>query len=379
MNNTKKKFTVPTTLGIASVWFGTHMGPGTASGAQVKSFYSIYGKLGIFTPILAMSLLGLAIYFALEYSRINEIHDFKTFTNKFFHPYEKVFGAFFEITFIAICLLSPGVCIATGAKLLQQSIGLNMWVGTAIIASLSLILAIYGSNLIKIASTFLTFGILAILASVVVLGINSSAADIAYNWANTSTTEVSVWGAIVSALAYCGFQATGNIANCISVSDGLNSRADSIKTAVFGTIINTALVISIAVMIYGFQPDSVKDLLPNYYIINQLGKPFLNVFYILLVTMAALSTIITLVFSALARYGKFIKIKNEKVRNIVFVLIMLTLDIIVSSLGITTIINVGFKYLGYLSVPFVVFPIIFVGLRKSKSLENKNLATNYKI
>ncbi len=369
----EKKSIIPAYIGIASVWFGTHVGPGVASGKQIVSYYASYGKLGFFTPIIAMALLGLAIYFALEYSRVNEIHDFRSFTNKFFHPYEKLFSTFFEICFLVTSLLAPGLCIATSAQLLEQLFGLNIWVGTVAVVIISVILVIYGANLVKAASTGLTGGILAILIIIVALGVKAGSGTIVANWNNTSFTDFPIMSGIWAAISYAGFQSTGIIGNCISVSDGLRSRRDSIKTAALGTFLNAMMLSMIALVIYAFQPESINSLLPNFYIVQQLRIPVFETVYVLFVIMASLSTIITFAFSLVVRFGKkellVKRIKNERNRNLLIVLIMLILDVIVSTFGIAQIINIGYKYLGYFSIFVVMFPFILVGIKKSKQMD----------
>ncbi len=365
----KKKSAVPTFVGIAAVWFGTHAGPGVASGKQVASYYSSYGKIGIFTPIIAMVLLGLAIYFALEYSRQHEIHDFKTFTNNFFHPYEKLFGAFFEVTFLVTSLLAPGLCIATSARLFEQYFGLNVWIGTILMVVISVILVVYGAELVKAVSTALTVGILVVIGLIVLLGINANSGAISENWVNTSFSDYSLFGGIWLAITYAGFQSTGIIGNCISVSQGLKSKRESLKTAILGTSLNALMLIAIVVVNFAYQPESLNSLLPNYYIVQQIGYPVLETIYVIFVVMASLSTIITFAFSLVARYGGkdylVKRINSEKSRNVLIVMTMLVLDVFVSTFGIASIVNIGYKYLGYFSIFVVLFPFIIVGIKKS--------------
>lgn len=360
----KKKFTVPTFVGIASVWFGTHLGPGVASGKQVSSYFAETGKLGIFTPFIGMAFLGLAIYFAIEYSRRNDIRDFNTFSNRFFHPHEKLFSVFFEVTFVVTCILVPGLCIATSAKLLQQNFGLPLWIGSLFMAVGTILLAMYGADLVKNASTILTVGMIAIVVFLVVLGVEESAGTIQENWSNTSISDISIWGAIGSSFIYAGFQATGNITNAIAVTKGLKNKRDSQKAALLGIFMNALVLMLLALMQYGFQPESYNSEIPNYYIVLQLGIPALKVVYVLLVLFASFSTLISFAFSATTRYEKYVKMKNEKKRNLIIILGMLVFNLLISSLGITTIVNIGFRYLGYLSLPFVLIPVVIVGMKK---------------
>ena len=370
----KRKSIVPPFVGIAAVWFGTHAGPGVASGKQVATYFSSYGKLGMLTPIIAMALLGLAMYYAIEYSRVNKIHDFKTFTNKFFHPYEKLFSAFFEISFLVTSLLAPGLCIATSARLMEQFFGLNMWAGTVLMVLISVILVIYGAEIVRAASTALTVGILVVISLIVVLGISSSKGALSANWAATSISDYSLTGGIWLAITYAGFQSTGNIGNCISVSQGLTSKIQSMQSAALGTILNALMLVAIVIVNFAYQPDSINSLLPNYYIVQQIGYPVLETVYVIFVVMASLSTIIAFAFALVARYGSkdylVKRVKKEKSRNILIVLSMLILDVMVSTFGIASIVNIGYRYLGYFAIFVVLFPLIIVGIirnRKTKT------------
>jgi uncharacterized membrane protein YkvI len=371
-----KKSIVPPFVGIAAVWFGTHAGPGVASGKQVATYFSSYGKIGMLTPVFAMALLGLAMYFAIEYSRVNKLHDFKTFTNKFFHPYEKLFSAFFEISFLVTSLLAPGLCIATSAKLFQQFFGLNIWAGTVLMVLLSVVLVIYGAEIVKAASTALTVGILVVIGLIVVLGISASKGAISTNWAATSFSDHSLTGGLWLAITYAGFQSTGNIGNCISVSQGLNSKKESMMSAALGTCLNALMLVAIVLVNFAYQPESIKSLLPNYYIVQQIGLPVLETVYVIFVVMASLSTIIAFAFALVARYGSkdymVKRIKKERNRSLVIVLSMLILDVMVSTFGIASIVNIGYKYLGYFSIFVVLFPFIIVGLIRSKKLKTEN-------
>src|SRR5699024_9394822 len=148
------------------------------------------------------------------------------------------------------------------------------------------------------------------------------------------------------------------ITNAISVTDGLRDKKDSFKAAALGVLLNALVLVFLALTQFGFQPTSYASELPNHYIILQLGILVLEIVYVLLVLLASLYTLITFAFAASSRYGKYVKIKNEKARSFTIIVGMLIGNMIISALGISTIVNVGFKYLGYLSLPLVLIPVV---------------------
>ena len=75
----KKKTAVPTYLGVAAVWIGSHFGPGFATGAFSVRWYVKYGWVGLVTPLLAMLITGGVMYFMLEYAREHGTPNYRPF------------------------------------------------------------------------------------------------------------------------------------------------------------------------------------------------------------------------------------------------------------------------------------------------------------
>lgn len=364
----KKRYQIPIYLGISSVWFGAHVGPGVASGKQTAVYYSTFGKWGFITPIIAMGLMGLCIYYSIEYARLTGARNFKELTDKLFHPYEKLFSLFFEISFIATVLMVVGGCFATGAVILEQYLGIPIALGTGFLAIITILLSIFGSNLVRASSTVMTLFILAGLTSIVIMGLTSSYGDFSGNWEAASVNDISPWNAIIMAVVYTGFQSSGNIANAVSVAQGISSRKESIKAALLGTILNTVLLISIAALLFAY-PASIDQTLPNYFVVERLGMPLLMFIYAILVLLAVVTTTVSFSFSVVARYGDFLPMKAGQKRDFMVTLILIVLTVIVSSVGLDTIVGGGYKYLGYASIPIVVAPIILVGKFKTSKFK----------
>ena len=57
---------------VASIWFGTHVGGGFASGNQVVGYFSQFGSLGsLLFPIISMGLLAFVMSIYLKFARLN--------------------------------------------------------------------------------------------------------------------------------------------------------------------------------------------------------------------------------------------------------------------------------------------------------------------
>ena len=62
---------------VASVWFGTHVGGGFASGNQVIQYYSNYGYTSVIFPILAMGLLAVVMYIMMKFAKLSGFTNYK--------------------------------------------------------------------------------------------------------------------------------------------------------------------------------------------------------------------------------------------------------------------------------------------------------------
>ncbi len=72
---------------------------------------------------------------------------------------------------MATVLMVVGGCIATGAAVLNEYTGLPITVGSIILVVVTILLSMYGANLVRSASTVMTIFIIACLIAMVVLGL----------------------------------------------------------------------------------------------------------------------------------------------------------------------------------------------------------------
>lgn len=362
-NTKKSKFHLATSMGIGATWFGVHMGPGTASGRQGSTYYSTYGNWGLITPILAMGILGFIIYIVVEYCRQNGLTKYKDFFNHFFSPFEKIFSVLFDILFFFTYFMVVGASLATGGKILSNQIGLPYLACAAIIGVIALMLILYGEALIRNANSVMTWLMLAIIVSLLFFSLGSPQSQFSTEWAAKTWDSGTLFPALKAAVIYASFQVTGAIGSVASVTSGLNSKAESKAAAIFGFLTNSALIIMIIVMQYGY-PQLTKAEMPNYEILRLLNIPVLYWMYVALVELAVVSTVIGLNNGVVTRIQKYVKISNPMVKNVVLNVIFMLGATAVSLLGLTKIVGPGFTMLGYMCLPLVIIPIFVIGYKK---------------
>lgn len=371
MKKKNSNFQIPVFLGVASVWFGTHAGPGSASGNMTASYYASFGKWGFITPIIAMGIMAICIYFAIEYSRLKGITSFNEFAKSFFHPYGKIFSIFYEITFLITVLIVLGGSLATGAKIMKEYLNLPILIGTGLLIIGAIVLSIYGEKLVRSSNTVMTIFIVISLAAIVIAGLLSPDSDFVGQWQSVSFSDHSFIDGTLMAIVYAGFMSAGTMANAISVSDGLKSKKESFKAASVGMIMNLFLILIVVVLLFAY-PEHLNDTLPNYTIIKNTNITILIFAYVMMVVLAVLSSIVSYAFTSLARYSALLPIKEGRTRNIVTLILLFSVTFLISLLGLDVIVSQGYKYIGYAVIPTLIIPTILLGSRKIKEAEEEN-------
>ena len=76
-----------TAFSVASVWFGTHVGGGFATGNQAIQYYVQYGWMASFLPMIAMGILALVLKEAMTMATTRNMYTYKEVFTELWAPY----------------------------------------------------------------------------------------------------------------------------------------------------------------------------------------------------------------------------------------------------------------------------------------------------
>lgn len=384
MENTKKKG-LPVFIGVASVWMGTHFGPGVASGTQLNQYYVGFGIPGIVMTLVAMALLGFALYCSMEFSRIYHAYDYESWVTKLFG--NKYVVILFDISFFVTIISAAGGSLNAIATLLQDFWGINYWVGVGIVIVVSMLLCAFGAELVRKSSAYMMFVVVGVLLLIMALVIAAGDADLKGAVENQAANlgadmSASNWlKALWQAIIYGSFQAT-IVANIASVADTLPDRRESRRAAITGYIANTGLLLVLCMMLFSFTNvyAVTNEDLPFYSILARLNMGWLTTVYIIVVFIAVISTVVGFAFAGVARFGKYYRPTGSKhlahpLRDALFVLVLLAACAAISQVGIMNIVKYGYQLLGYINLFVIVLPALIIGGRKisKKYLKEHNI------
>ena len=384
MENTKKKG-LPVFIGVASVWMGTHFGPGVASGTQLNQYYVGFGIPGIIMTLVAMALLGFALYCSMEFSRIYHAYDYESWVTKLFN--NKYVVILFDVSFFVTIISAAGGSLNAIATLLQDFWGINYWVGVGIVIVVSMLLCAFGAELVRKSSAYMMFVVVGVLLLIMALVIAAGDADLKGAVENQAANlgadmSASNWlKALWQAIIYGSFQAT-IVANIASVADTLPDRRESRRAAITGYIANTGLLLVLCMMLFSFTNvyAVTNEALPFYSILARLNMGWLTTVYIIVVFIAVISTVVGFAFAGVARFGKYYRPTGKKhlahpLRDALFVLVLLAACAAISQVGIMNLVKYGYSLLGYINLFVIILPALILGGRKisKKYLKEHNI------
>ena len=402
MQNNTNKSSWAYAFTVASMWFGTHVGAGFATGNQVVGYFSKYGFVASLFPIVAMGILAYVMYIYMSYAKCKGFTNYKdVFKSVYPKPWMEVF---FEVFYIVIILAAVAGCITGAAQIIASIVGEANYGAVGfegitwtynIVATVGIILlCIFGVNLIRILSTGLTVLIIVTALIVGVVGLAYSGTIETILAANPQIEAAShvnnmgeaVWRGII---IYAAFQCV-SLPTMIAGSEGLSLKGVK-RAAILGWIMNGGILAFSAVMLSKWYPllqgmanagpevysamvniGGVPTAIPNLTILTLTGMKALYVAYNVLLFCAFISTSITLVFSMINRFSPLLTpnlVKNEKVSNFMVGAVILAMCLMIAPLGLTQITTKLYGYDGYLAVAVIFIPAVIWALPAIKKMK----------
>ena len=100
-NSAVTKGTWAAGFSVASVWFGTHVGAGFATGNQVLSYFVNYGWTAVIFPLISMGILAYVIYVIMKFARLRGLDNYNDTFRELWQPYPAL-AISFEIFYLSL-------------------------------------------------------------------------------------------------------------------------------------------------------------------------------------------------------------------------------------------------------------------------------------
>lgn len=377
---------------VASVWFGTHVGGGFASGNQVVGYFSQYGAItALIFPIISMGILAYVMHIMLKLARLNGFTNYKD-TYEALYPHPKM-EILFEIFYIVIILAAVAAAVAGAGEVVAnflklEYVGMVRIICNLAVVALLVLLSIYGVKVVAAASSVLSVAIMITTGLIVATGLIAASNGTLVNLLDQFKLEAApytndvgnaIWRGII---VYAGFQCV-SIPPMIAASGEMTTKGTS-RACFLGWLMNGLALGASGYMLAKWYPllaalkaagvEGFKNAtgIPNQTVLSLVGIQWLLVIFSILLFSAFVSTCVTLIFTMVQRFqGKLFPsvIKHEKLRSVLVAVIVIAVCFSISLLGLTAITRVIYGYDGYYALLVVVLPAFIWGIPKVRKLE----------
>ena len=386
----KKKGFIGAGFVLGCVWFATHVGGGFATGNQAVQYWVQYGWTCVFLPVISMTLLAWVMRTAVIMARTNNLYTYKELFEHLWQPYPKL-ELTFELFYYIIMLAAVGSAVAGAASLFVAQ-GMSYATGVIIIGCLLMVLTIFGAKLVSRASVFFSVGILLSLGAIYVVGMQARW-DVIVQQTKDAILPLGPWAPLWAALIYASFQAV-SIPAVVACSQHMNSKSRINSFFVWGALLNGVALCLSAVLVFGWYPEIIAEsaargtnlmALPDEYITRQLGYGWIYNFYFVALFMAFISTGVTCIFALVTRLENAIFKKatgffgNIIARRVLISFLAIIVSMSIASLGLSNIVKFGYGMCGYISLAFIMIPMLIIGTIKNNKFfkENPNFWDEY--
>lgn len=358
---------------VGCVLFSSHAGGGFATGNQANTYYVNLGWLGPVSAVISMLLLTLTMRQAMIMYNSRQIKSAKQLFETLFHPFDKL-EWLFEAFFYIMVLMAIAAAISGAASALNSYFGLNYNIGILTIGLLVMLLTIFGADLVRKASSYMSIGILVTAIIIYAIGIFNCETPVTVIMADDFAANgfSALPAAIKNAFVYAGFQCV-TLPTLVACGTPLTNKKGCSDSMWISFVMNAVALTLSVLMLMGWESvyTSVSGgtTIPTLTSCTAMGATWLTVVYGCCLLLCLISTGVTITFGFVSRFenAKFYKnISSATTKNAISAIFIIALSMTISLVGLTNIIKYGYGYCGYLGIAVIVIPFLTVGYYKNK-------------
>jgi len=341
---------------IASVYIGTVLGAGFASGQELTKFFAAYGKggmIGLFVAGVLFALIGWAV---LETIYVEKIKSYEEYIDLLMGKYLSRFMKVLVSAFMFICFCTM---FAGSGALLQQRFNLPYQTGVLMMA-----IACYITFLYDVKGVIAVNTILAplLIIGIFILGINillfrevdvmTTTLKQAFNIINDN------W--VTSTIVYVSYNSITAVVVLTSLYSLVNSKAVARGSSILAGVSLSVLGLCLGVAT-----------LINYGKIKEVEIPMLEIvmgyiqtiqyIYLFVLISAMFTTAVANGYGVIDRMRNIFKIKSNYISSIIIILAM-----VVAQFGFSNMVGKIYPIFGYIGIFQIVIILLYFVVSKIK-------------
>lgn len=330
-------------LKVASVFIGTIVGAGLASGQEILQFFGSYGVKGYWGIFICCIIY---IIFSIVITSLCFKFKFKSYREMILHVLGKRFGYLVDIILTLFIFGGNVIMISGGGAMLNEYLGINKIWGVAIMVGCTLLVSIFSTKgVIAINSFIVPMSTTCIVIMGILVAVTPHNLDVFYNYSSPEFPKVSF---ITSSILYSAFNLIGATGVICPMVYEMKNKTRFIIGCIIGSIVLTVLALIINYSILFYYPQSANNEIPNLFIAKQYGK-FLPLFLTIIIWLEMFSTEIGDIYSLSNRIKSSFNIPYS-----LCIIIILVLSIPLSFIGFSNLIKVLYPPFGVIGLIFLI-------------------------
>ncbi|KIE45988.1 putative membrane protein [Clostridium argentinense CDC 2741] len=337
----------------ATVFVGTIVGAGLASGQEITQFFTTYGYKSF------IGLLICAIFYIFVSSMIVSIslrYNLNSYTELINLVSPGFLGKITDILTSFFLVAGAAIILAGGGALLKQYFGLPKYIGIILMAIVSLITLLRDTKGLIAINSFIVPSLSTIVIAVFTLYLIYYRDNMSLEFMKTVPVHKNMiipyqW--IISSFLYAGFNMLSCSGVLVPVSKEMKNKSMIILGLILGSLLLTLLGFLINSMLLVNIPDIFKYEIPLLHVASKFG-PLMQVLLLLVIWCEMFSTEVSDIYSV----GKTLEQKfNIPYKKAVVIILFIALP--VSQIGFKNLITYLYPGFGIISLIFVVQTFIF--------------------
>lgn len=342
----------------------TLIGGGYATGREVVAYGAKFGALGWIAGLTILIGFAVMAFLMFEMARRFRAYDYRSLVKQFLGP----FWFLFDIIYFLLAILIIAIVIAATGSILESTIGLNYWVGVAIISIVAGLLNFYGDKLIE---RFKTFGTVALFTGYIIfaiLVISSTWGDIGEVFASGNTSfagDFTMWSIIWSGIIYVGYNLAVYPAALFTVKRQKSMKDTFIGGMVAGVLMTVPWFLTYFALM-GFYPNEevFNAEVPWLQMLNGYGV-WVAIIFGIVVGWTLIETATGMIHAFIDRVNYNLEEVGKKPMSKgmdgTVAIIALVLSAILSGIGISDLVSTGYTVLGYAMLIVYGIPLLLIG------------------
>ena len=345
---------------IASVYIGTVIGAGFASGQEILQFFVKYGYKGLIGALISTALFMIIATITLLKVYNDKIENYQQLIVPVMG---KKFSIIVEITILSYLFIGVCIMVAGSGALFEEQFNISYNIGLIIMALMTLFTVMYSVKGILTANTIL---IPILLIGIIFIGIMTFAKkDFDFNNINIASEDKHSW--LMSSIMYVNYNIISAIVVLATLLPVIKNRKSAIKGGLMGGLGLGALALFLIISLMLVYEDIKYLELPMLGVARYAVKNG-DILYSFLIWIAMFTTSVSNSFGFLTRICDIIKM-NFELAAVTFCITI----ILVAHIGFSNLVNMFYPLFGYLGSVFIlIFIILSIYIKIRNKISNLN-------